>query len=87
MTIITKTLSFFLIINLHHLKSSMLMLQPQIKLMILIIHLEVRNLKNIIKLTIKNNSNDNINNNNNNNNNKSSNDNEVSSTPSSPASK
>ena len=55
--------------------------------MILILHLEVRNLKNIIKLTIKNNSNDNINNNNNNNNNKSSNDNEVSSTPSSPTSK
>ena len=49
MTVITKIVKFFLIINLHPPKITMVkILQFQIKLMILILLLEVRNLKNII---------------------------------------
>ena len=51
MTVITKILKFFQIINPHPLKIAMVMLYLQINLMILILLLEVRNLKSIIKLT------------------------------------
>ena len=52
MTILTQKVNFFLKINLDPLRITTVMLQLQIKIMILILLQEVENLKNIIKLTI-----------------------------------
>ena len=87
MTITAKIVKFFLIINPHPVKITMVMLYLQVKLLIVISPFRSKKSKKYNKIDNKNNNNNNGNNNENNNNNKSSNDNKVNSTLSSPTSK
>ena len=87
MTITAKIVKFFLI-NLHPVKTTMVMLQLQVKLLIVISPFRSKKSKKYNKIDNKNNNNNNNGNNNeNNNNNKSSNDNKFNSTLSPPTSK